>query len=96
MYMQILYQCIYNGFNLRPPNCQKIGKLQLPRWGLLKNALLHTLFTLQWGFKKICHCLQQKKVPKQEYGAKLVQNGRNAKRDVGQFPKRAHCKKQPE
>ena len=40
MYMQILYQCIYNGFNLRPPNCQKIGKLQLPRWGLLKNALL--------------------------------------------------------
>ena len=56
---QILYQCIYNGFNLRPPNCQKIGKLQLPRWGLLKNALLRTLFTLQWGFKKICHCLQQ-------------------------------------
>ena len=57
MYMQILYQCIYNGFNLRPPNCQKIGKLQLPRWGLLKNALLQILFTLQWGFKKICHCL---------------------------------------
>ena len=51
MYMQILYQSIYNGFNLRPPNCQKIGKLQLPRWGLLKNALLQTLFTLQWGFK---------------------------------------------